>query len=29
MTGVLIIALIVFALWTGSRVVGSLNIPRE
>jgi hypothetical protein len=29
MTGVLIIALIVFALWTGSRVVGSLNIPHE
>jgi hypothetical protein len=29
MTGVLMIALIVFALWTGSRVVGSLNNLRE
>jgi hypothetical protein len=29
MTSVLAIALIVGALWTGARVVKSLNIPRE
>jgi hypothetical protein len=29
MSGVLIIALIVVALWTGKRVVGSVNFRRE